>query len=110
MPEPYWPCTIEQMFVAEVRREARKAGCYGFAAEPPVDLVADQALAKRMFGVLTGLAEDDDAYYLKAPHPDTKLDFARWITAPERTNPQVYAAFEPLIAALKEALAEAGAG
>ncbi len=65
-------------------------------------------VAQKIIGVVRELDEADDAYfYLMAPHAARpRSTFAAWVTDPARLRPENFAAFEVVLARLKDLLAQ----
>ena len=108
IPRGCWPFTIENAFPAALRREALADGAYAFAdRKVQSDLTRNSEVAQKIIGVIRDLDEGDDAYfYLMAPTPQAKEDFAAWVTNPARLRPENFAAFEVVLTRLKDLLAQ----
>ena len=107
IPRACWPFTIENGFPAALRRQALAETTYGFADHKvQSDLTRDPEVAQKIIGVVRELDELDDAYfYLMAPSPQAKEDFAAWVTDSARLRPENFGAFEVVLSRLKDLLA-----
>ena len=107
IPRACWPFTIENAFPAALRRQALAETTYGFADHKvQSDLTRDPEVAQKITGVVRELDEADDAYfYLMAPSPQAKEDFAAWVTESARLRPENFGAFEVVLSRLKDLLA-----
>ena len=94
----------------EARRRALAEGAYGFADHKvQSDLIRDPEMAQKIIGIVRELDEADDAYfYLMAPSPQAKDDFAAWVADPARLRPENFAAFEMVLSRLKDLLGGRG--
>jgi hypothetical protein len=110
IPRACWPFTIENAFPSALRRQALADGAYAFADHKvQSDLTRDPEVAQKIIGVIRGLDEGDDAYfYLMAPMPRAKEDFAAWVTDSARIRPENFAAFEIVLTRLKDLLSQPG--
>jgi hypothetical protein len=108
IPHTYWPFTIENAFSAALRRQALAEGAYAFSDHKvQSDLTRDPEVAQKIIGVVRELDQSDDAYfYLMAPTPQAKDDFAAWVSDPTRLRPEDFAAFEVVLIRLKDVLAQ----
>jgi hypothetical protein len=108
IPEAFWPFTIENAFLAALRRQAIAEGAYAFEeAVIQSSFQADAGIANKALRAAHQLdrAEDDAVLYFRPPAPETKAAFAQWIAASERRDRSTFAAFGPILDGLVTILA-----
>jgi hypothetical protein len=111
IPAAYWPFTIEAAFPPSLRRAAAAAGAWAFSDTPQAELLDNPDLARRLFALLPTLGPADDVYwYLMAPAPEAKEDFATWVTQTTQRTEANYAAFEEIVRGLRDLLARRSSG
>jgi hypothetical protein len=100
----YWPFTIENAFLAALRRQAIGEGAYGVdeATVQPAFL-EDAATSNKALRAVHQLeqADDNTVLYFRPPDPSTKPAFAEWIAAPARRDHSTFAAFAPILEGLR---------
>jgi hypothetical protein len=104
---PYWPFTIENAFLAALRRQAMTEGAYAideatvqpaFNEDPATSTKAQRAAHQ------LAVAADDAVLYFRPPSPETKVAFAEWIAALARRDRATFAAFAPILDGLRAIL------
>jgi hypothetical protein len=97
IPTSHWPGSLENLFPPSLRVEATKAGKYALTSIPHDELM-DRAIYKLIAPYLA--SEDPRKFFILAPEPDKKLEFANWIVEQAKVNPKVLDPLRTVVEAL----------
>ena len=97
-----WPGCLENIFSAEIRRQATESNSYQLAETPHAELVAPKYIAE-VSKYLTS-RPDGSEYFVLGCDEDFKIPFAHWVIQKSASEPAIFAPLRPVIEGLRERL------
>lgn len=102
VPRAHWPCTLENLFPAELREAAVREGAYSTAMEPHAELL-EPSVYKRIAKVVLDAAHPARVYVM-APDPEKKDSFATWVAERSLADREVLGTLRPVMEGLRNLL------
>lgn len=106
VPDSHWPCTLENLFTDDLRREAVSEGVLREGIEPHAELL-EPSVFKRVAAVVADPSHANRPYIM-APDPDTKDTFAEWIAKRGTSVPELFEPLRPVLEELQMLVRPAG--
>lgn len=101
IPQSHWPGCLENLFPPTYRSEAEREGAYGLTETPHEEFLDPQYFPRIQHWLRNDRIE---RYYVLAPTHDYKIEFAQWVAARARREPEILEPLRPVIEGLRQVL------